>query len=147
MDQLKQAMKIAHASSFAFYMKAHNFHFNVEGPLFPQLHAVLFQGIYEEVYGAVDQFGEEIRQLGSYTPMSPGRIAELSVIEEPQGPVPAMEMIQILMRDNQIMLDVVAKTYELAEQAGAHGLSNFLAERETAHKKHAWMLRATSKQQ
>lgn len=145
MDQLKQALKVTHASSFAFYMKAHNFHFNVEGPLFPQLHD-LFGTIYEEVYGSVDKFGEEIRALGSYAPMSPGRIAELSVIDEPQGVVPAIEMIHTLMQDNQAMLDIIAQAYEIAEQAGAHGLSNFLAERQDAHKKHGWMLRATSKQ-
>lgn len=145
MDQLKQALKVAHASTFAFYMKVHNFHFNVEGPLFPQLHQGLFQTIYEEVYDSVDRFGEEIRGLGSYTPYSPARIAELTVIEEPQGVVPALEMIQILMQDNAKMLEVIKVTYDLAEQAGAHGLSNFLAERQDAHVKHGWMLRATSK--
>lgn len=144
MDQLKQAMKVAHANTFLFYMKVHNYHFNVEGPLFPQLHA-LFKDIYEEVYDSVDQFGEEIRALGSYTPMSPGRFVELGLIEEPIIPLAYGDMIQQLMHDNQIILDIIEKTYQLAEDAGAHGLSNFLAERQDAHKKHAWMLRATSK--
>jgi starvation-inducible DNA-binding protein len=144
MDQLKQALKVAHASTVAFYMKAHNFHFNVEGPLFLQFHQ-LFEIIYSEVYGSVDQFGEEIRGIGSYTPFSPARVAELSVIEEPQGVVPAQQMIQILMQDNAKMLEVLKVTYEAAEAAGAHGLSNFIAERQDAHVKHGWMLRATSK--
>lgn len=145
MDELKQAMKVVMANTFIFYMKVHNYHFNVEGPLFPQLHQGLFQTIYDEVYGSIDQFGEEIRALGSYTPYSVGRYAELSVIEEPVIPAPAQDMIQQLMHDNQIVLEIIKQAYDLAEQAGAHGLSNFLAERQDAHKKHAWMLRATSK--
>lgn len=144
MDQLKQVLKVAHASTVAFYMKAHNFHFNVEGPNFPQYHE-LFQTIYEEVYGSIDKFGEEIRALGSYTPFSPARISELSVIEEPQGVVPAPDMIQTLMNDNAQMLEVLKATYDAAEAAGAHGLSNFIAERQDSHLKHGWMLRATSK--
>ena len=144
MDQLKQALKIAHANTFLFYMKVHNYHFNVEGPLFPQLHE-LFKTIYEEVYSSVDTFGEEIRALGSYTPMSPGRFMELGSIEEPVIPASYQEMLQQLMQDNQTLLEIIEQTYQLAEEAGAHGLSNFLAERQDAHKKHGWMLRATSK--
>jgi starvation-inducible DNA-binding protein len=144
MDDLKQGMKVALANTFLFYMKAHHFHWNVEGPLFLQLHE-LFEKIYSEVYGSVDQFGEEIRALGSYAPMSIGRFSELSILEEPQGVVPAQEMVTQLMADNNAILEIIAKVYELAEQNGAHGLSNFLAERQDAHKKHAWMLRATSK--
>jgi starvation-inducible DNA-binding protein len=146
MDELKQALKVAHATNIALYMKAHNFHFNVEGPLFPQLHDILFKGIYEDLYGAVDQFGEEIRALGSYTPMSPARIAELSIIDEPQIPTPAMEMIQILAQDNQAILEVLKSVFEIATSNNEQGLADFIAGRLDAHKKHAWMLRATGKQ-
>lgn len=146
MDELKQALKVAHATNIAFYMKAHNFHFNVEGPLFPQLHDILFKGIYEEVYEAVDQFGEEIRALGSYTPMSPARIAELSIIDEPQIPAPAMEMIQALAQDNQAILELLNSLFEIANSSNEQGLADFIASRLDAHKKHAWMLRATGKQ-
>lgn len=145
MDELKQALKVTHASSIAFYMKAHNFHFNVEGPLFPQLHDILFKGIYEEVYGAVDQFGEEIRALGSYTPMSPARIADLSILEDSQIPMPAMEMVQTLAQDNQAMLEILKRLFELADANNEQGLADFVAGRLDSHKKHAWMLRATSK--
>lgn len=145
MDDLKQALKISMANSFVFYMKAHYYHFNVEGPLFLQLHD-LFGKIYEDVYDSIDQFGEEIRALGSYTPMSLGRFQEMSMIEEPQGPAPAADMIQQLMKDNQIVHDLLKQTFELSEQAGTYGLSDFIAGRMDAHKKHAWMLRATSKQ-
>jgi starvation-inducible DNA-binding protein len=146
MDELKQALKVAHATNIALYMKTHNFHFNVEGPLFPQLHDILFKGIYEDLYGAVDQFGEEIRALGSYTPMSPARIAELSVIDEPQIPMQASDMIQSLAHDNQAILEVLKSVFEIATSNNEQGLADFIAGRLDAHKKHAWMLRATGKQ-
>lgn len=145
MDELKQALKVAHATNIAFYMKAHNFHFNVEGPLFPQLHDILFKGIYEDTYGAVDQFGEEIRSLGSYTPMSPARITELSILDEPQTPMPAMEMVRALGEDNQVILEMLKKVFQIATANNEQGLADFIAGRLDAHKKHAWMLRATSK--
>lgn len=145
MDELKQALKVAHATNIAFYMKAHNFHFNVEGPLFPQLHQGLFTTIYEDVYDAVDQFGEEIRALGSYTPMSPARITELSILNEPQIPMPAMDMIRVLAEDNQVILEMLNKVFQIANSNNEQGLADFIAGRLDAHKKHAWMLRATSK--
>jgi len=144
MDELKQAMKVAMASSFTFYMKAHYFHFNVEGPLFLQYHD-LFGKIYEEVYDSIDQFGEEIRALGSYAPMSIGRFQELTVIEEPQGVLPAAEMITELMEDNAKVLEILAQVFDLADSTNEQGLADFIAGRLDAHKKHAWMLRASSK--
>lgn len=144
MDELKQAMKVAMASSFTFYMKAHYFHFNVEGPLFLQYHD-LFGKIYEEVYDSIDQFGEEIRALGSYAPMSLGRFQELTVIEEPQGVLPAAEMITALMEDNSKVLEILAQVFDLADSTNEQGLADFIAGRLDAHKKHAWMLRASSK--
>jgi starvation-inducible DNA-binding protein len=145
MDELKQIMKVASANNFMLYMKAHNFHFNVEGPLFPQLHDILFKGIYEELYGAVDQYGEEIRALGSYAPMSLARFSDLSIIDEPQIPMAAMDMVQELGRDNQAMLEILSRAFETANAANEQGLADFIAGRLDSHKKHAWMLRATSK--
>ena len=81
MDELKKAMKIAFASEYAFAIKAQNFHWNVEGPLFPQLH-MLFATVYEEVYGAIDDFAENIRKLGSYTPASFQRFSMLTQVED-----------------------------------------------------------------
>ena len=143
-EQLIKAMKIAHANTFAFYLKTQGFHWNVEGENFPQYHA-FFEMIYSEVYGSVDKFAEEIRTLGSYAPAGLGRLMELSGIEDQREVVDARMMLEILYQDNQTVLESVGQAYELAENAGAHGLSNFLAERQDAHKKHAWMIRATLK--
>jgi starvation-inducible DNA-binding protein len=144
MDEFKNSLKVAFADTFAFYLKAANFHWNVEGALFTQLHE-LFGNIYEEVYGSVDRFAEEIRAAGSYTPASFSRFAELTTIEDEREVPDYKEMLIRLYNDNEKVLHSIKTAYDLAEQAGAHGLSNFLAERQDAHKKHAWMLRATLK--
>ena len=69
MDELHKAAKVAFSSTFAFYLKAHNFHWNVEGSNFPQYHK-FFQKIYEEIWGTTDDIAEHIRSLGAYAPGS-----------------------------------------------------------------------------
>ena len=146
MDELKKAMKIAFASEYAFALKAQNFHWNVEGPLFPQLHAGLFETIYDEVYGSIDAFAENIRKLGSYTPASFERFSMLTQVQDEINMLEDRAMIAELLQDSDKMVKVLKMVYDLAEQAGEHGLSNFLAERMDAHRKHSWMLRATAKE-
>ena len=145
MDELVQAMKKSLADTFAFYLKAHGFHWNVEGPNFPQYHA-LFETIYSEVYGSIDQFAEEIRAMDAYAPASFARYSELTSLEDEIKILNAQGMLEKLLADNNVVLASLEQAYELAEVAHNHGLSNFLAERQDAHKKHAWQLRATLKQ-
>jgi len=145
MDELVQAMKKALADTFAFYLKAQGFHWNVEGPNFPQYHA-LFDTIYNEVYGSIDQFAEEIRSLDAYAPASFARFSELTSLQDEIQILNAQGMLSKLLADNDVVLSSLEQAYELAEVAHNHGLSNFLAERQDAHKKHAWMLKATLKQ-
>jgi starvation-inducible DNA-binding protein len=145
MDELVQAMKKSLADTFAFYLKAQGFHWNVEGPNFPQYHA-LFDTIYNEVYGSIDQFAEEIRSLDAYAPASFARFSELTSLEDEIQILNAQGMLAKLLADNDVVLSSLEQAYELAEVAHNHGLSNFLAERQDAHKKHAWQLKATLKQ-
>jgi len=145
MDELVQAMKKALADTFAFYLKAHGFHWNVEGRTFLQDHE-LFGNIYEEVYGSLDKFAEEIRTMDAYAPASFARFSELTTIEDEIKILNAQGMLEKLLADNSIVMASVEQAYELSEAAHNHGLSNFLAERQDAHAKHAWMLRATLKQ-
>ena len=145
MDELVQAMKKALADTFAFYLKAHGFHWNVEGRTFCQDHT-FFGTIYEEVYGSLDQFAEEIRTMDAYAPASFARFSELTTIEDEIKILNAQGMYEKLLADNSIVMASVEQAYELAEAAHNHGLSNFLAERQDAHAKHAWQLRATLKQ-
>jgi len=144
MDQLQQAAKVAFASEFAFYLKAHNFHWNVEGPDFLEYHQ-LFGGIYEEVYGAIDEFAEKIRAIGAYVPASFTRFSMLTQIEDETQILPVEAMLAELLGDNEKIIKVLKLVYDAAEVAGEHGFSNFLAERMDAHRKHGWMLRASRK--
>lgn len=142
MDQLHQLAKIAFASEFSFYLKAHQFHWNVTGSNFSQYHE-LFGKIYEEVYENVDSFAEKIRSLGTFMPGSYTRFSMLSKIEDEEQILPAEQMLKELFQDNEKLIIILKKTYDLSEETGEVGFSNFLAERIDAHKKHGWMLKAT----
>jgi starvation-inducible DNA-binding protein len=144
MDELIRAMKIAYSTEFAFYLKAHFFHFNVEGNDFYEYHK-LFEEIYTEVYGAIDTFGENIRKLGSYTPASFSRLSMLSQIDDETLVPPKEAMVQELLNDSEKTSKLFKMVYDLAEREGKHGISNFLAERMDAHDKHSWFLRSSLK--
>jgi len=144
MNELAKAAKIAFASQYTFYLKAHFFHWNVEGIHFQELHS-LFETIYTEVYGTVDEFAEKIRALGSYAPGSNSRFSVLSGIDDATEVVPGERMVADLLQDAEHMVLILKRVYDIAEARGEHGFSNFLAERMDAFNKHAWMLRATTK--
>ena len=138
------ALKTAFASEYAFAIKAQNFHWNCEGPLFYQLH-LLFERVYEEVYGSIDTFAEQLRALQVYTPASLQKFSMLTKVED-ENSVPGFEdMLNELLTDSDRMAEIFKITFAMAEQNGDHGLSNFLADRQDAHKKHSWMLRASLK--
>jgi len=139
MDALVEKMKVVLASAFALYLKAHYFHWNVEGANFPQYHE-FFGDLYEEVYGSIDGMAEEIRTLGAYAPGSFKRYSELSVIEDETNVPDALRMVKILQLDNKLVIDELKKARELAEKEGAFGLVNFLEDRLDKHWKHNWML-------
>ena len=143
-EQLIEKLKVYHASNFSFYLKAHFFHWNVEGANFPQYHK-FFQKIYEDVWGAADDIAEHIRALEAYAPGSLIRFSSLSIIPDQIDPVPANEMISLLMADNTKLMWMIGDLDKMANDAGEIGLSNFLQGRHEIHKKHQWMLRATSK--
>lgn len=144
MEELVNKMKVVLASSFAFYLKAHNYHWNVEGVNFPQYHE-FFGNLYEEVHSAVDKIAEEIRALDAYAPGSFKRFSELSTIMDETSVPSAVIMCQRLAKDNDSLLIDLELAYSEAERAKQLGLANFLQDRIDAHKKHGWMLRAIQK--
>lgn len=144
MSELAKAAKIAFASEFSFYLKAHNFHWNVEGVNFKQFHD-LFGEIYEEVFGSVDSFAEQIRALGSYMPGSYTRFSMLSQIEDETDILDAHSMVATLLADNEKMIEIFKMVFELSEQNKTYGFSDFVAGRIDAHSKHGWMLRSILK--
>lgn len=142
MEDLQKAAKIAFASEFSFYLKAHNFHWNTTGRSFLQDHE-LFGKIYEEVYGSIDDFAEKIRSLGTFMPGSYTRFSMLSTIDDETEILDSAVMYSTLLEDNEKIIKVFKMVYDLAEKYSKHGFSNFLAERMDAHEKHGWMLRST----
>jgi starvation-inducible DNA-binding protein len=144
MEELRKALKIAFASQFSFYLKAHYFHWNVEGPDFYQYHE-LFGDIYEEVFESIDVFAEQIRAAGGYVPGSFDRFSMLTRIEDETEIMPGLEMVRALNEDAEKIAKIFKLVFDLAEQNGEHGLGDFLAGRQDAFRKHAWMLRATLK--
>ena len=143
-DKYHLSLKTAFASEFSFALKAQNFHWNVEGPLFGQLHD-MFDKIYTEVYGSIDTFAEQLRALQIYTPASLHRFSMLTAVKDEDEVLKFDEMLRELLVDSEKMADIFRITFDMAEQAGDHGLSNFLSDRQDAHKKHSWMLRASLK--
>ena len=103
METLKEMMKKVLADSFAFYLKAHNYHWNVEGMNFPQYHE-FFGNLYEEVYGSIDSTAEEIRALDTYAPGSFSRYMELTDIEDELLVPSGVEMARRLLADNEKVL-------------------------------------------
>lgn len=146
MEKLQQFARIAFASETSFYLKTQSFHWNVEGSDFYEYH-LLFERIYDEVYGSIDDFAEKIRSIGAYIPQSLHNLNMLTKIED-EDSVPSKDaMISELLSDNEKMLLILKKTYDAAEAEGQHGFSSFLAERMDAHSKHGWFLRASMKKQ
>ena len=144
MDKFINQLKIAFASQYAFAIKAQNFHWNVEGIDFYQRHK-MFQKIYEETYGAVDDFAENIRKIKAYTPASLYRFSALAAIDDEVEILEPQAMVAELLRDAEKMQEIMKHLFVEAEALGHHGLSNFLADRQDAFAKHAWFLRATAK--
>lgn len=133
------------ADSFVFYLRAHGHHWNVEGEAFGPFHA-LFEGIAGEVYGTLDTMAEHIRKLGSYAPYTLTLFQSARTL--PETSLPNSEpigMVKDLLSGNDDLIARIKWCFKLAESANEQGLMNYLAEREDAHKKHGWFLRATLK--
>ena len=144
METLIEIMRKVLADTFAMYLKAHNYHWNVEGPNFPQYHD-FFGKLYEELHGAVDPIAEEIRSLDAYAPGSFSRFMELTEIEDEMNVPMTREMVLKLLRDNDTVLNTLNVAFKLANQFDRQGLADFIAGRIDVHNKHAWMLRSIIK--
>jgi starvation-inducible DNA-binding protein len=142
--ELFEKLNKALANTFAFYLKAHYFHWNVEGPDFYQYHNMLGD-IYEEVYAAIDPIAEHIRAVGGYAAGTFSRYQELSDVQEVVTIPPALMMIADLERANNVVITSLMQAMRAAEDSNEPALANYIQERIDAHKKHGWFLRATQK--
>lgn len=145
MEELVNKMKETLASVFSLYLKAHNFHWNVEGKMFVTLHG-FFGDLYKDLWESVDHIAEEIRTLEAYAPGSLKRFSELTKIEDEENIPNALTMCSKLFNDNEKVIQILKETYELAEKNKACGLANFLQDRIDVHYKHRWMLKSITKE-
>lgn len=144
MDELITELKKLFASNYALYLKLQYYHWNVEGPDFPQYHE-FFGNLYEEVGSSIDLMAEHIRALDAYAPGSFTRLSTLSGIEGDDTIPTGLVMVTKLLDDNENYLTMLIDVYRKAEAVDRLGLSNFIQDRIEAHRKHTWMLRATAK--
>ena len=144
METLQEIMKKVLADTFALYLKAHQYHWNVEGSNFPQYHK-FFGNLYEKLHGAIDPIAEEIRALDAYAPGSFTRFMELTDIEDEVNVPAGVEMARRLMTDNEKVIGTLNVAFKLAEQLDKQGLADFLAGRIDTHNKYQWMLRSITK--
>ena len=142
---LADLLKTLLAIQFAYYLKAHMFHWNVEGSDFAQLHE-FFAAIYEDAYSAIDVIAEEIRTLDDYAPGSLERFQELSQIPG-QIKIPrARLMIEELLADSQTLIDLLNQTFAAANQENKQDIANFMAERLASQNKYMWQLKSFLKE-
>jgi len=144
MEELQRAAKVAFASEYSFFIKAQNFHWNVEGSDFLEYHD-LFGKIYEEVYGNIDAFAEQIRALGAYAPASFQKFSMLSQIEDENNILDKTAMCAELLEDSLKIAKILKLTFQRSEEFTEYGFSDFIAGRLDAHRKHQWMLRSSLK--
>ena len=142
--EIKLKAKQAFADSYLFYLQAHYYHWNVEGRHFSQDHE-LFGNVYEEVYGSIDKFAEEIRTLGTYAPGVFDRFMDLSQIEQEARIIDAEEMHSKLIDSNSKVIQILTELFEMLDDNKLYGFADFVGERIDAHNKHQWMLKSTLK--
>jgi len=130
------------ADTYILYLKTHNFHWNVEGPMFNTLHQ-MFMDQYTEMWTALDQIAERMRALGAYAPGSYKRYAELSSISEFDGDsLPARDMILQLLKGHEALSKTARSIFAPAEEGGDEATLDLLTQRLQIHEKTAWMLRS-----
>jgi starvation-inducible DNA-binding protein len=132
------------ADTYSLYLKTHNFHWNVEGPMFNTLH-LMFMEQYTELWNALDAIAERIRSLGYPAPGTGSEFARLSSIEETQGVPEAMEMVRLLVAGHEAVARTARAAFPAAEKGSDESTADLLTQRLQVHEKTAWMLRSLLK--
>lgn len=129
------------ADSYTLYLKTHNFHWNVTGPMFNTLH-LMFEQHYNELALAVDLVAERIRALDLPAPGSYADFGKLTVLKEAEGVPKAMDMVKQLVKDHEAVVRTARSVFPLAEKAKDEPTCDLLTQRMQVHEKTAWMLRS-----
>ncbi len=139
--EIAQGLKHLLADSYTLYLQTHNFHWNVTGPQFRELH-LLFEEHYNELAVAVDDIAERIRTLGVAAPGTYKQFAELSSVEEVDGVPSAREMIEILTAAHEQVVRTCRDVLGKAQEGDDESSAALISDRMRIHEKTAWMLRA-----
>jgi starvation-inducible DNA-binding protein len=129
------------ADSYTLYLKTHNYHWNVTGPMFQTLH-LMFETQYNELALAVDAIAERIRALGVRAPGSYAEFGALSSIDEDTDTPDAEEMIRRLVRGQEAVIRTARSIFEVVDAAHDEPTADLLTQRMQVHEKTAWMLRS-----
>jgi starvation-inducible DNA-binding protein len=129
------------ADSYTLYLKTHNFHWNVTGPMFQALH-LMFETQYNELALAVDAVAERIRALGFPAPGTFTQFEQLASIKEETGVPEAQDMIRLLVEGHETVARTARQTFKVAEGVSDQPTCDLLTQRMQVHEKTAWMLRS-----
>lgn len=139
--QIAQGLSRLLADSYTLYLKTHNFHWNVTGPMFRTLH-LMFEEQYNELWTATDAIAERIRSLGSPAPGTYSAFQKLSSIKETDGVPHANDMIKHLVEGHEAVIRTAREVFPIAEKGGDQSTMDMLTQRLEVHEKTAWMLRS-----
>lgn len=138
---IAEGLKALLADSYTLYLQTHNFHWNVTGPRFRDLH-LMFEEHYTELAVAVDDIAERIRTIGVHAPGTYKALADLSNIDEVEGVPNAEDMVVILTKGHEQVVKTCRKALKLAQDADDESSAALISDRMRVHEKTAWMLRA-----
>lgn len=129
------------ADTYTVYLRTHNFHWNVTGPMFQTLH-LMFMTQYNELWTATDLIAERIRALGFPAPGTYSAFGKLTSIKEIDGVPKAQEMIRLLVEGNEAVARTARSVFPIVEKANDQPTADLLTQRMQVHEKTAWMLRS-----
>ena len=129
------------ADTFTVYLKTHNFHWNVTGPMFNTLH-LMFETQYNELWAATDPIAERIRSLGHAAPATFAEYSKLASIRETPGQPKAEDMVRLLVEGNEAVVRTARSIFPVVDKANDEPTADLLTQRMQVHEKNAWMLRS-----
>jgi starvation-inducible DNA-binding protein len=142
--EIAEGLKRLLADSYTLYLQTHNFHWNVTGLQFRELH-LMFEEHYTELAIAVDDTAERIRTLDVPAPGTYKEFAKLSSIKEVDGVPSSAEMVELLTKGHEQVIRTARKVLKVAQEADDESTASLVSDRMRIHEKTSWMLRATKK--
>ncbi len=140
-EKIAEGLSRMLADTYTLYLKTHNFHWNVTGPMFQTLH-LMFEQQYNELALAVDLIAERIRALGYPAPGTYSEYAKLSSIAETSGVPKAKDMIRLLVEGQEAVVRTARSIFPVVEEVNDEPTADLLTQRMQVHEKTAWMLRS-----